>query len=178
MKRPTYENYHIKASNDAVIQAVSTFAIGFAAQFLSESGGEQSITNSNSNFGHTALESDGFKSQAFIKDDKAYITGIVPPKKTFDKTEDVNWISIDVQATIGVSTDTQLYLSGFKVRDTIPVKTASGFTVGNKIGDKLFCSINNIVYGADILMPGPLSNPDTWASGKKECQEKQAQTKE
>ncbi|MEC8551978.1 MAG: tail fiber domain-containing protein, partial [Pseudomonadota bacterium] len=47
--KPAYENFHVKASNDAVIQAVSTFAIGFAAQFLSESGGEQSITNSNSN---------------------------------------------------------------------------------------------------------------------------------
>ena len=56
----------------------------------------------------------------------------------------------------------------FKVRDTIPVKTASGFHVGNKVGDKLFCSINNIVYGADILMPGPLADTDTWASGKKE----------
>ena len=41
--KPAYENFHVKASNDAVIQAVSTFAIGFAAQFLSESGGEQSI---------------------------------------------------------------------------------------------------------------------------------------
>ena len=50
----------------------------------------------------------------------------------------------------------------------MPVPTASGFTVGNKIGDKLFCSIQNIVYGADILMPGPLSDPNTWASGKKE----------
>ena len=166
--KPEYENFHIKVTRDSVLQIVSCFAVGYAKQFVTESGGDISLTNSNSNFGHTALESDGFKSQAFIKDDKAYITGIVPPKKTFDKTEDVNWISIDVQATIGVSTDTQLYLSNYKVKDTIPVKTASGFTVGNKKNDKLFCSLQNIVYGAEILMPGPDPDTDTWVSGKKE----------
>ena len=166
--KPEYENFHIKVTRDSVLQIVSCFAVGYAKQFVTESGGDISLTNSNSNFGHTALESDGFKSQAFIKDDKAYITSIIPPKKTFNKEEDVNWISLDVQATIGVSTDTRLFLSGFKVKDTVPVKTASGFTVGNKVGDKLFCSIQNIVYGADILMPGPLSDTDTWASGKKE----------
>jgi len=166
--KPEYENFHIKVTRDSVLQVVSCFAVGYAKQFVTESGGDISLTNSNSNFGHTALESDGFKSQAFIKDDKAYITGIVPPKKTFDKTEDVNWISIDVQATIGVSTDTQLYLSNYKVKDTVPVKTASGFTVGNKKNDKLFCSIQNIVYGAEILMPGPDPDTDTWVSGKKQ----------
>ena len=166
--KPEYENFHIKVTRDSVLQIVSCFAVGYAKQFVTESGGDISLTNSNSNFGHTGLESDGFKSQAFIKDDKAYITSIVPPKKNFQKTEDVNWISIDVQATVGVNTDTRLFLSGFKVKDTVPVKTASGFTVGNKIGDKLFCSLQNITYGADILMPGPLNNTDTWASGKKE----------
>ena len=166
--KPEYENFHIKVTRDSVLQIVSCFAVGYAKQFVTESGGDISLTNSNSNFGHTALESDGFKSQAFIKDDKAYITSIIPPKKTFNKEEDVNWISLDVQATIGVSTDTKLFLSGFKVKDTVPVKTASGFTIGNKVGDKLFCSIQNIVYGADILMPGPLSDTDTWASGRKE----------
>ncbi len=166
--RPEYENFHIKVTREAVAQIVSCFAVGYAKQFVTESGGDISLTNSNSNFGHTALESDGFKPEAFIKDNKAYITSIVPPKKNFNKDEDVNWISIDVQSTIGVSTDTQLYLTDFKVKDTVPVSTASGFTVGNKIGDKLFCSIQNIVYGADILMPGPLTDTDTWASGKKE----------
>ena len=166
--KPEYENFHIKVTRESVAQIVSCFAVGYAKQFVTESGGDISLTNSNSNFGHTALESDGFKPEAFIKDNKAYITSIVPPKKNFNKEEDVNWISIDVQSTIGVSTDTQLYLTDFKVKDTVPVSTASGFTVGNKIGDKLFCSINNIVYGADILMPGPLSDPDTWSSGKKE----------
>jgi len=166
--KPQYENFHVKVSRDSVVQVVSSHALGFAKQYVTESGGDISLTNSNSNYGTTGLEADGFKSQAFIKDDKAYITSIVPPKKTFNKDEDVNWLSLDVPATVGVTTDTQLYLANFKNLDTVPVKTASGFHVGNKVGDKLFCSINNIVYGADILMPGPLNDTDTWVSSKKE----------
>ena len=145
--KPEYENFHIKVSREATAQVSQSHALGYAKQYITESGGDISISSSNSNYGHTALEADGFKPEAFTKDDKAYITSIVPPKKNFNKEEDVNWISIDVQSTIGVATDTQLYLTDFKVKDTVPVPTASGFTVGNKIGDKLFCSIQNIVYG-------------------------------
>ena len=39
-----YRNFHVKASNDSVIQAVSVFAVGFADHFVAESGGDQSIT--------------------------------------------------------------------------------------------------------------------------------------
>ena len=166
--KPDYESFHIVASNDSVLQVVSCFAVGYARQFVTESGGDISLTNSNSNFGAIGLEADGFKREAFIKDDKGYITSIVPPKKNFNKEDDINWLAIDVQKTIGVSTDTKLFIHGFDVKDTVPVKTASGFNIGGKTGDKLFCSLNNIVYGAEVLMPGPNSNPDTWVSGKKE----------
>ena len=59
--KPSYENFHIKASNDAVIQVVSVFAIGYAHHFLTESGGDLSVTNSNSNFGAKALVSRDIK---------------------------------------------------------------------------------------------------------------------
>ena len=48
---PDYYNFHIKASNNAVMQLVSIFAIGYSQQFVTESGGDFSVTNSNSNFG-------------------------------------------------------------------------------------------------------------------------------
>ena len=54
--KTSYESFHVKASNDAVIQAVSVFAIGFAQHFLAEDGADQSITNSNSNFGAKSLD--------------------------------------------------------------------------------------------------------------------------
>ncbi len=58
--KPEWRNVHIKCSNKAIIQVVSCFAIGFAEQFVAETGGDISLTNSNSNFGAVALSSDGY----------------------------------------------------------------------------------------------------------------------
>ena len=94
--KPSYRNYHIKCSNDAVLQVVSVFAIGYAEHFLAESGGDQSITNSNSNFGASALNAVGFKDNAFKQDDKGYITHIIPPKEIPLTESSVEVESIDV----------------------------------------------------------------------------------
>jgi len=86
--KATYRNFHIKCSNDSVIQAVSVFAVGFADHFVALSGGDQSITNSNSNFGSCALRAKGYKSAPFTQDKAGTITHIVPPKKlgrTYDQ---------------------------------------------------------------------------------------------
>ena len=79
--KATYRNFHVKASNDSVIQAVSVFAVGFADHFVAESGGDQSITNSNSNFGSCALRAKGFKSAPFTQDKAGTITHVIPPQK-------------------------------------------------------------------------------------------------
>jgi hypothetical protein len=79
--KPDYENFHIKATNNAFLQLVSIFAIGYAQHFVSESGGDLSITNSNSNFGAKSLVASGFRSEAFPRDDIGYITHIIPPKE-------------------------------------------------------------------------------------------------
>jgi len=79
--RPSYRNFHVKCSNDSVIQAVSVFAVGFADHFVALSGGDQSITNSNSNFGSTALRAKGFKTLPFTQDKAGKVTHIIPPKK-------------------------------------------------------------------------------------------------
>ncbi len=79
--KPAYRNFHVKCSNDAVIQAVSVFAVGFADHFVALSGGDQSITNSNSNFGSTALRAKGFKNLPFTQDKAGKVTHVIPPKK-------------------------------------------------------------------------------------------------
>jgi len=79
--KATYRNFHVKCSNDAVIQAVSVFAVGFADHFVALSGGDQSITNSNSNFGSCALRAKGFKNAPFTQDKAGQITHIIPPQK-------------------------------------------------------------------------------------------------
>jgi hypothetical protein len=66
--RKGWEPSHIKFTNDAFIQIVSVFAIGFNKHFDAQSGGDGSITNSNSNFGQISLSAEGFKKDAFQKD--------------------------------------------------------------------------------------------------------------
>jgi hypothetical protein len=66
--RPGWENFHMKCSNNSILQCVSIFAIGFARHFVAESGGDQSITNSNSNFGAVSLEAVGFRPESFDRD--------------------------------------------------------------------------------------------------------------
>ena len=78
--RKDWQTTHVKITNDAILQIVSVFAIGYAKHFEAQSGGDASITNSNSNFGQLALVADGFKKDAFKKDDNAFITHIIAPK--------------------------------------------------------------------------------------------------
>ena len=166
--KPDWSNYHIKVGNKGIIQAVSTFAIGYAQHFVAVNGGDMSITNSNSNFGAKALEADKFRSDAFLKDDKGYIVEIDPPQKNFAKETRVSFLPLDVDITAGLSTDTKLYIYNYQQKDNKPNVVSNGFTIGAKVGDKLQVSIGNTVYGADILMPVPQTDPDERVSGKKE----------
>lgn len=65
---PTRKHFHVRAINDAFIQEVSVFAIGQGIHHWSHSGGELSITNSNSSFGGCAALSEGYKGYAFSGD--------------------------------------------------------------------------------------------------------------
>ena len=97
--KPSYRNYHIKASNDSVIQIVSVFAIGYSQHLLSESGGDLSVTNSNSNFGAKSLVAEGFKKDSFGRDDVGSITHIIPPKEIETSTIAIEYDAIDVNKT-------------------------------------------------------------------------------
>ena len=59
--RSGWETRHVNISNNAILQIVSVFAIGYNTHFEAKSGSDASITNSNSNFGQLALVSDGFR---------------------------------------------------------------------------------------------------------------------
>jgi len=154
--RSGWEQTHIKVTNDAILQIVSVFAIGYNKHFVCESGGDASITNSNSNFGQLSLTSDGFKKEAFDKDNKAFITNVIPPRANIVDEENVDWLSIDVGVTTSVGLSTHLYLRGFTTEDEIPPVLTQGYRVGAKVDDKLFINFSNISgYGtseASILM--------------------------
>ena len=150
--RSGWETSHIKATNDAFIQIVSVFAIGFNKHFDSESGGDLSITNSNSNFGQISLTSSGFKKEAFSKDNKAFITSIISPRAIVETEEDIDWISLDVAKTISVANNTRLYLFGFTSEDDVPPVLTQGYRIGAKVHDKLYFAANGTEYSANILM--------------------------
>jgi microcystin-dependent protein len=141
--RPTWENFHIKASNDSFIQCVSIFAIGYAKQFVAESGGDQSITNSNSNFGAVSLQSVGFKEYQLPKDNHSFITHIIPPKDIDGVEDNINCFNIDsdlTQTLASSNSNTRIYLKGYTDLFTPPKKSIRGYTIGARDADGLYYS--------------------------------------
>ena len=65
---PRYRSIHIRCVNRSIIQEVSVFAIGQGIHHAVESGGELTVTNSNSNFGGCAALAEGFVDYSFDTD--------------------------------------------------------------------------------------------------------------
>ena len=150
--RSGWESSHIKGTNDSFMQIVSVFAIGFNKHFDAQSGGDMSITNSNSNFGQISLSSSGFKKEAFAKDNKAFITSIIAPRAIVEEEQDIDWISLDVGVTTSVGNNSRLYLFGFTFEDDVPPILTQGYRIGAKVNDKLYFVGNGTEYSANILM--------------------------
>jgi hypothetical protein len=143
-----WRNFHIRASNDAFIQCVSVFAVGFFDHFLMESGGDMSITNSNSNFGNTSLHAIGHKGFAFNQDKGGYITDIIPVEEIDDSQfneEQQKYYSLAVQPTKQASNKTRLYYGSDEAYNPFekPSTTINGYRLGAKTNDKLFVKIKS-----------------------------------
>ncbi len=141
--RRGFETTHIKLSNDAIMQIVSVFAIGFNQHFFADTGADASITNSNSNFGQFAIASDSFKKDAFAKDDAAYVTHVLAPKEIVSTQTDVDWQRINVDATLNVGITSHLYLFGFDTLDNVPPTVIQGYRVGAASSDRVFVDFTN-----------------------------------
>ena len=102
------------------------FAIGFANHFLAEDGADQSITNSNSNFGAKSLISKGFKKQSFDRDNTGYITHIVPPKDLQESSTNIVWRSLDPTTTLSVGNTSRLYILGETDEGNPPTNITNG----------------------------------------------------
>ena len=141
-----WRNFHIRASDDSFIQCVSVFAVGFFDHFLMESGGDMSITNSNSNFGNTSLHSVGFKGFSFNQDKGGYITDIVPVKKVDTSSFNINelkYYPLSNQATKVNGNETRLYYSGDDVYSpfTKPATSIEGYRLGSLTDDKVYLKL-------------------------------------
>ena len=135
--KPEYRNFHVKVSNNSFIQAVSIFAIGYAEHFVTENGGDISLTNSNSNFGANALTSSGFRSTAFGQDNTAYISHIYPPKEVPLTETSLEFKSIDVAKTVGLSSTGKLFIYSASNADVPPENVIEGFRIGARVDDRL-----------------------------------------
>jgi hypothetical protein len=143
-----WRHCHVKASNDAFVQVVSVFAVAYGDHFFADSGADMSITNSNSNFGNTALRCKGFKTEAFTKDKFGLLTHIIPPKSLSDVNEiSVNWVNVDIQRTRAAANNQRLYLFGYTNLTSPPPAKLQGYTIGarqdgsgvNAVADKIYC---------------------------------------
>ena len=140
--RYSYRNAHVRASNDSIIQAVSVFAIGFAEHFVADRGADQSITNSNSNFGAKSLVSVGFRRDSFRRDNNGYVTHIVPPQDLETDSFNVLWRVLDPIRTQTIGISSHLYLLEETDLENPPSHIANGFRVGSKMNDTLSLSVS------------------------------------
>jgi hypothetical protein len=157
--RPSWESVHIKASNDAFIQCVSIFAIGYAKQFSSIDGGDQSITNSNSNFGAISLYSSGFKNNVLAKDNHAFITHIIPPKDVSQTENEIRFVQLDAQLTSNLAAsnqNTRVYLNEYTDLLNPPTGKYRGYSIGGKPNDVIFYNKTNVTYEIPISPSGTL----------------------
>ena len=154
--RKGWEQTHVRMDNDAVMQIVSVFAIGFNGHIKGEGGSDASITNSNSNFGQHALLSGGFRPDAFPRDDQGYITHIVSPEfvSTFDEDIDkISYFQLDVDKTKQAGISSHLYLAGFDREDVPPLALTQGYRLGANLNEKLYVSIGGTEFGSPVYMP-------------------------
>lgn len=157
--KPDYENVHMKCSNNSIIQCVSIFAIGYAKHFVAESGGDQSITNSNSNFGAVSLEASGFRPESFDRDDVGYITHVIPPREPAPRTTAVSWLALDASKMVSAATTEKLWLADYNSVDVLPPSQIDSYRIGAKRGEELYLSViignQESTFRSPILMQVP-----------------------
>ena len=154
--RSGWEQTHVKITNNAVLQIVSVFAIGFNGHLRGDSGADASITNSNSNFGQYALVADGFRKDAFLRDDQGFISHVVSPEwvSTYEEDLDnITWFQIDIPKTQQTGISSHLYLSGFTRQDVAPLGLTQGYRIGANLNENLYVSIGGTEYSSPIYMP-------------------------
>ena len=151
--KPEYSSFHIKASNDSFVQCVSIFAIGYAKQFVASSGGDQSITNSNSNFGSISLYSKGFRSYSQVRDDAGYITHIITPKDVSSVESTINCYPIDIELTqsqASTYSNTRIYLKDYKSIFDPPSPKIRTYFIGGRLNDSIYY-LNGTVEKSAII---------------------------
>ena len=123
-----------------------------------ETGGDMSITNSNSNFGAKSLVASGFRPDAFSQDDLGYITHIIPPKEVPIAENAIEFNAVDISKTVGIASTAYLYLYDQTNLDAPPENVLEGYRVGARDLDNLTVLVPassgvSSEYSSRIVMP-------------------------
>lgn len=130
---PARRSFHIRAVNNAVIQEVSVFAIGQGIHHWTQSGGEITITNSNSNFGGCAAVSEGYRTVSAAADTNWNVSKIRVATNLTDKANNVQRIYLGTISAVTSSTITLTTALGDSA--TVPgvpdIVASKGYTLRN-----------------------------------------------
>jgi hypothetical protein len=105
---PARLSRHISAINNCFIQEVSVFAIGQGVHHFTDSGGEITVTNSNSSFGGCAAVSRGYNTIAFSQDRNWSVSRLRVPVNLGEKVGNIRRIFL---GTIDAITSTRITLA-------------------------------------------------------------------
>ena len=94
--RKEWQTAHINMKNDAIMQIVSVFAIGFNKHFSAETGSDASVTNSNSNFGQIHLHQMDLRKMHLVKMIHHISVILLHQEQSLRKPVTVDWQSLDV----------------------------------------------------------------------------------
>ena len=122
-------------------------------------GADASITNSNSNFGTFSLAAEGFKKEAFTKDDKGFITSVITPRSVVTSDQKIEYLQLFKDTS---SSTSKLYLFGQESETVPPSHIAQGFRIGAKVGEKIYVDKGGTTYQATVVMSnGSAATTDT-----------------
>ena len=147
----------IKKASNKICDLTSIDVSGHAQQFLTETGGEFTISNSSSNYGQNALVSKGYRDDTFLRDDVGLLTNIIPPKENVETDINLEYGAVDVSRTVSSATTSRLYLYQETNLSAPPESVVQGYRIGAKVNDRLNTLITQegtpIEYYARIIMP-------------------------
>lgn len=150
-----WRHYAFKAINKGYVQIVSCFVIANAAQYVVETGGEISITNSCSNFGDLSLVADGSASEALPQDKGGSIVAVIPPKPISSTALQVPILGFKASLMASPPTPSnvpvKIYLDGTEVLDRIsPYKLLNDEEI-NIQGYKTKIVATGAIVGTDTI---------------------------
>ena len=164
---PDRSSFHIRAINRSIVQEVSVFAIGQGIHHFVQSGGELTVTNSNSNFGGCASFADGFVDYSFDTD-KNWNVGFIKTAVNIEplanqySTYFLGRIKDDKNYNSATTLELEAALTGEE--NNVPdILDRDGFTLNNYGGTNLLWVENP--NGPDYY--APLANT-AWSTTKKD----------